>query len=324
MADPAPEAGSAEVRGSPRFRLRLPRGRLWHIGRRPQIMGILNVTPDSFSDGGRYPDPRAAVDEALRMLAEGADIIDVGGESTRPGADVVPVEEELRRVVPVISGLRSATDAPISVDTRSPVVGRAALDEGADVVNDVSALAEPGWFDFLPERDVPVVLMHMRGTPQTMRSLTAYDDGVVLEVRRVLGARLAEVEARGISADRIVLDPGIGFAKEPEHNLELLWGLGDLASLGRPLLVGASRKLFLGRLLAGGVGGAHADHATSQRGRDPGSRDVATVAAHTVAVLRGASILRVHNVPWARDLADVCEGFARIGPSGGAEAGSEP
>lgn len=290
-----------------RSTLALPRGRRLSLGPRPAVQGILNVTPDSFSDGGLHTSAEHAVALALHMVEEGADVIDVGGESTRPGAAAVDALEQCRRVLPVIEGIRKECDVPISIDTRDPNVGQRALDAGADIVNDVSACADPGWISVLVGRpDVPVILMHMRGTPETMQTMTSYPEGVLSEVRDFLRERMRDLERAGVSRDRFVLDPGIGFAKDARQNLLLLRGLAALSELGRPVLVGASRKVFLGKLLERSGGG-------SARTRDPAERDVATVAANAVAVLAGASILRVHNVPFARDLADVIEGLVCAG-----------
>lgn len=286
--------GAAGVRG---FEFNLPRGRIWRMGPRPALMGILNCTPDSFSDGGRYGDAQAAVAEAHRMLRDGADIIDIGGESTRPGAEAVPAVEQVDRVVPVIKGIRERSDAIVSVDTRDPEVGRAALEAGADVINDVSACEDPRWTSVLKDHECPVVLMHMRGTPSDMQERTQYPDGVMNEICRFLEARMEALEAAGIPEERVILDPGIGFAKEAEQNIEIMAGLRQLCSLGRPVLFGASRKLFLSRMLGD----------SSDRGREPLERDVATVAVNAIALLRGVSILRVHNVSYTRDLLDVFE-----------------
>jgi dihydropteroate synthase len=243
-------------------------------------MGILNATPDSFSDGGLHFLPGACIDAGHAMLAAGADILDVGGESTRPGAIPVPPDEEQRRVLPVIRAL-AAAGACVSVDTRNAATMAAALDAGAAIVNDVSALRhDPAARHSLAPRACQVVLMHMRGTPQTMAGLASYDD-VVADVRDELSARVAEAEAAGIARARIIVDPGFGFAKTPAQSLALLRGLPALATLGLPLLVGVSRKGFLG--LYGGEPDA--------RRRGP-----ASVAAAMFAAMRGAAILRVHDV----------------------------
>lgn len=252
----------------------------------PFLMGIVNVTPDSFSDGGRFAGVDAAVAHAERLAAEGADVVDVGGESTRPGAAAVPADEEIRRVVPVVERLRArGFPLPISVDTTKAEVGRAALAAGADLVNDVSALADPGLARAAAEAGAPVVLMHARGPAD---GPAAYRD-VVAEVTAELAAALARAEAAGIPRERTILDPGLGFAKSLEHNLALLAGLPALRALGRPLLVGPSRKSFLG-----GITGAPVE-----------GRLAGTLAAVAAAVLAGAEWVRVHDVAPARDAARV-------------------
>jgi len=248
--------------------------------RRPLIMGVLNVTPDSFSDGGHYLDPEIAVERAAAMVAEGAGIVDIGGESTRPGAVPVDPAEEVARVVPVVRLLRSRLEVPVSIDTRRAEVARAALDAGADIVNDVSALRDPAMARVVAESGAGLVLMHMRGTPATMQDDPVYDD-VASDVARELGSRLAVAQAAGIALERVVVDPGIGFGKTYSHNLELIARLDVLARLGRPILLGPSRKAFLGALL----GGAPA-----------AERAVATAAACVVGWLNGARIFRVHDV----------------------------
>lgn len=258
-------------------------------GAGPFLMGVVNATPDSFSDGGRWLAPDAAAEHALRLLAEGADLVDLGGESTRPGAAEVPADEELRRVVPVIERLRAGgCAAPISVDTRKAEVARAALAAGADLVNDVSALADPGMAELVAAAGAPVVLMHMRGTPADMASRAAYGD-VCADVERELGEALARAVARGVREERVILDPGLGFAKTAAHNLQLLAGLDGLRRLGRPLLVGPSRKSFIGAAAGAPVGD-----------RLPG-----TLAAVTACVLAGVEFVRVHDVAPARQAARV-------------------
>jgi dihydropteroate synthase len=252
-------------------------------------MGVVNTTPDSFSDGGRFADPAAAVEHGLALQAQGADLVDVGGESTRPGAPPVPADEEIRRVVPVVEGLRArAASLPISVDTSKPEVARAALDAGADLVNDVQGLAAPGMAELVAARGVPAVIMHMRGSPADMASRAVYGD-VVAEVAADLAAAVARAERAGVPRERIVLDPGIGFAKTAEHSIALLAGLGRLRELGCPLLVGPSRKSFIGKLTGAAV-----------QDRLPG-----TLAAVTVCVLGGAEFVRVHDVAPARQAARI-------------------
>jgi dihydropteroate synthase len=246
---------------------------------RPSVIGILNVTPDSFSDGGAFLDPEDAVAQARRLLEEGAAIVDVGGESTRPGSGGVPAEEELRRVVPVLERLEGL---PVSIDTSKAEVARRAIELGAVMVNDVTALrGDPELAGTIADSETYVCLMHMLGPPRTMQDDPRYDD-VVSEVSRFLEERLAFAVEAGIAEERICLDPGIGFGKTVEHNLELLNRLGELAALGRPVLVGASRKRFLGRVLG------DPDAITG-----PVS---AGVAAAVLAYERGASLFRVHDV----------------------------
>jgi dihydropteroate synthase len=248
------------------------------------IMGVVNVTPDSFSDGGRYLDPHAAVEHGRRLVDEGAQMLDVGGESTRPGADPVPLEEELRRVLPVVEGL-AGTGATISIDTSKAAVAAAALDAGASYVNDVTAFrGDPELAALVAERDVDCCLMHMLGTPRTMQDDPRYDD-VVSDVKAFLEARLAFAVAEGVPAQRVMLDPGIGFGKTVEHNLVLLHRLDEIVALGRPVVVGVSRKSFLGKIT----------------GREADQRAVATAAANVLALERGASVFRVHDVPETLD-----------------------
>ena len=247
-------------------------------------MGVVNATPDSFSDGGQYLARDAAFAQAERLAEDGADILDLGGESTRPGAPDVPPDEEIARVVPVIGALRSrGVQLPISIDTRKAEVARAALDAGADLVNDVSALADPALAALVAERQVPVVLMHTRGTPADMQSRAVYGD-VVEEVASELSAALARAEAAGVRREQVILDPGIGFAKTAEHSLILLGAIPRLRALGRPLLVGPSRKSFIGAVTGAGVSE-----------RLPG-----TLAAVAAAVLAGAEFIRVHDIAPAR------------------------
>jgi dihydropteroate synthase len=248
------------------------------------IMGVVNVTPDSFSDGGRYLDPQAAVAQGRRLVDEGARMLDVGGESTRPGADAVPVDEELRRVLPVVEGLTS-TGAAISIDTSKAAVAAAALDAGASYVNDVTAFrGDPGLAGLVADRGVDCCLMHMLGTPRTMQDDPRYDD-VVSEVKAFLEERLAFAVAEGVGEERVMLDPGIGFGKTVAHNLELLRRLDEIVAIGRPVVFGVSRKSFLGRIT----------------GREPDERAVATAAANVLALERGASVFRVHDVPETLD-----------------------
>lgn len=247
----------------------------------PFVMGVLNVTPDSFSDGGRFDTPRQAIEAGLCLLEEGADLLDVGGESTRPGAEAVTEAEEIARVVPVIEGiLRQRPGAQISVDTTKAAVAEAALRAGAVIINDVSALsADPGMAAVARAWGAGVVLMHMRGTPRTMQDAPRYAD-VVGEVGAYLAGRRAALEAAGLDADRLAVDPGIGFGKTVEHNLQLLTHLGTFAAAGRPVVVGVSRKSFIGRLT----------------GRDTGERLAGSLATAAFCALNGAAVLRVHDV----------------------------
>ena len=249
-------------------------------------MGVVNVTPDSFSDGGAFLDRDAAIDHGLRLAFEGADVLDVGGESTRPGADPVPASEELDRVIPVIEGIRARNESVrISIDTSKAAVAAAALDAGAGYVNDVTALrGDPEMAALVAERRVDVCLMHMLGTPRTMQAEARYGD-VVADVKAFLAERIEAAVAAGIALERIEVDPGIGFAKTIEHNLELLARLRELTALGRPLVVGTSRKSFLGTIT----------------GRETAERVPATLATVVMAYERGASMFRVHDVAPARD-----------------------
>jgi dihydropteroate synthase len=246
---------------------------------RPQVMGIVNVTPDSFSDGGKYSSVDLAVEHALQLIAEGADILDIGGESTRPGADPVGLEEELRRVIPVIEALSKVTTVPISIDTYKPEVMRAAIDAGADIVNDICALREDGALEIVANSNAGVCLMHMQGIPQTMQINPQYTD-VVSEVKQFLADRVEACLAHGIARERIMLDPGFGFGKTTAHNVTLIQHLDSFVELGFPLLVGLSRKSVLGRIAGG----------------DEQQRLHAGLAASVISVMKGAKIVRVHDV----------------------------
>lgn len=248
-----------------------------------KLMGVVNVTPDSFSDGGLYLDPEAAIAHGRELVEAGADILDVGGESTRPGAEGVGAEEELARVVPVIEGLGGA-GAQVSVDTSKAAVAAAALDAGAEIVNDVTALrGDPEMAALCAERGCGVVLMHMLGRPRTMQDDPRYDD-VVTEVKAFLAERLEAAVAAGVPEEGIWLDPGIGFGKTGAHNMELLRRLGELRELGRPLVVGTSRKSFIGRI----------------DGSPPDERLGGTIASSVLAAVEGAEVLRVHDVAEVR------------------------
>jgi len=268
---------------------------------RPRIMGILNITPDSFSDGGLWMNSESALLHALDMVSQGADIIDIGGESTRPGASPVPLQEELDRVVPLVERLRRETDAPISIDTSKPEVMREAVAAGAGMINDVFALRVDGAIDTAAYLGVPVCLMHMLGDPGTMQAEPAYND-VVTEVGDFLLSRAMACQDAGIATSDIVLDPGFGFGKSLEHNLDLLRGLPDLVDLGFPILAGLSRKSLLGAIT----------------GRDTEARVAASVAAAMLAVQGGASVVRVHDVAETADALKVLAAMGsmseRVGP----------
>lgn len=260
---------------------------------RPRIAGVLNVTPDSFSDGGRWTDPERAVEHALRLVEEGADLIDVGGESTRPGAEPVSADEEIARVVPVIAALRGRISVPISIDTSKPEVMRAAVEAGAGLINDVAALRADGALEAAAALGVPVCLMHMLGEPRTMQAAPEYDD-VVGEVHRFLAERLFACQMAGVDKKRILVDPGFGFGKTLEHNLALLRGLERFAELA-PVYVGLSRKAMVGALTGRG---------------DPAARAAGSAAAAMIAVQRGAMLVRVHDVAVTRDALAVWAGVA--------------
>ena len=282
---PSRLAPVSEVPDAVLSRLTAPRAPLAGLAMdRPQIMGILNVTPDSFSDGGRFLDPAAALAQAQAMVAEGAALLDIGGESTRPGAAEVPVADEIARTEPVIAALRGA-GVPLSIDTRKAAVAQAALAAGAGIVNDVSALTfDPGLAGVVAAAEVPLVLMHARGTPATMQNDPVYDD-VLLDVYDWLEGRIAAAEAAGIARGRIVVDPGIGFGKTAAHNLALIRGLALFHGLGCPVLLGASRKRFIGTI----------------SGEDRADRRVAgSLAVALAGAAQGAQLLRVHDVAETR------------------------
>lgn len=262
----------------------------------PLVMGVLNVTPDSFSNDGRFADVDAAVAQAQRMIEAGAGLIDVGGESTRPGAPAVEAEEEIRRVVPVIEALATRAGVPISVDTSKPVVMAAATRAGASMINDVRALREPGALEAAANTQAAICLMHMQGEPRTMQADPRYGD-VVAEVRDFLRERVAACQAGGIARDRLLIDPGIGFGKRLEHNLALLAGLPALTGLGWPVLVGVSRKSMFGALL----------------GRAVDERLAGGIAAATAAILAGASIVRTHDVAATVDAVKVAVALRAAG-----------
>ncbi len=286
MAEPMSSFGLAGV---------LERRQVWAdllAAPRPLIMGVLNVTPDSFADGGLYFESAAALAQARALVAAGADILDIGGESTRPFADPVPLEEELRRVLPIIETVAPEISIPISIDTYKAPVARAALDAGATVINDISALSfDPDMASLAADYQAPVVLMHMQGTPRDMQQNPHYDD-LLGEIKAFFQERLEFAVSQGIPADLLVLDPGIGFGKTGAHNLEILNHLEVFLDLGAPLLIGPSRKAFIGRLTGQPAGEG---------------RDIGTLAALAISVLHGARIVRTHNVAYAREFLDVLE-----------------
>jgi dihydropteroate synthase len=261
------------------------RGRVLDLSARALVMGIVNVTPDSFSDGGKFPSPDAAVAHGVELLRQGADILDIGGESSRPGAAPVPVAEELARVLPVVQALARDTNAVLSVDTTKPEVADRALAAGAHIVNDITALRDPALAEAVRRHEAGVVLMHMRGEPATMQASPEYAD-VAREVREFLQARLQATADLGIDVGRTAVDPGIGFGKTAQHNLELLARLGELGALGRPVVLGVSRKRFLGAIT----------------GRAMEERDAASLACVCHALAHDtAQVVRVHDVAPARD-----------------------
>ena len=278
-------------------------GRILRLDR-PQVMGIVNVTPDSFSDGGAHADVESAVAHGLRLAAEGADLLDVGGESTRPGAAAVTLEDEIARVVPVIERLVRETSLPVSVDTSKPAVMRAAVAAGAGMINDVRALRAEGALDAAAALDVPVVLMHMLGEPRTMQDAPVYDD-VVADVHRFLAERIFAAEMAGIPKQRLVVDPGFGFGKTSAHNLRLLRQLARFTDLGVPVLAGLSRKRTLGELT----------------GREVDARVHASVAAAVLAAEYGARLIRVHDVAPTVDALKVWQAVAALPAPKAASAG---
>ncbi|MBP0000913.1 MAG: dihydropteroate synthase [Cyanobacteria bacterium SID2] len=272
------------------------RDRAFEWGTRTYMMGVLNVTPDSFSDGGEFDNFEVAIERSRQMERDGADILDIGGQSTRPGAEEVSVSEEIDRVVPVIEAIRKNSSIPISIDTYRAAVAKAALDAGADLVNDVTGgTVDAEMLPLVGERGVAVVLMHMRGTPKTMQKLTDYED-LVGEICDCLQRHVTAATACGVALDRIILDPGIGFAKTYDQNIELLRRLPELRELGYPLLVGVSRKSFIGKIL---------DR------ENPKDRVWGTAAACSAAIDRSADILRVHDVSQMCDVAKVADAIFR-------------
>lgn len=287
---PAPRrAGAASIT--------LRNGRNLDLSRAPLIMGILNATPDSFYTDSRLLDPTEAAERAVGMVEDGADIIDIGGESTRPGSEYVQLDVELARVVPLVGAIRARTDVPLSIDTRKAEVARQALDAGADMINDISALrSDPSMGETAVSFGVPIVLMHMQGTPSTMQENPHYED-VLEEVIEELKERAAEAERLGITTDRIIIDPGVGFGKRVRDNLDLIRGIPKIREIGYPVLIGLSRKGFLGALTGG---------------RPIEERLAATIAANAYALLAGADILRVHDVREASDMRRVLRAVAGV------------
>jgi dihydropteroate synthase len=282
-----------------RYRVPLPSGRTLALGERTLVMGILNITPDSFSDGGVHLDVDRAVEAGLRMVEDGADILDVGGESTRPGAESVGADEELRRVLPVVEGLAARTKAPISIDTYKAVVAREAVARGAAIINDISGLQyDQELAGVAAGAGAALILMHTRGRSHEMYSLASYDD-VVEEVKRELQAAIGRAAAGGVGRGSIILDPGFGFAKRAGHSFTLLARLPELAALGRPILSGTSRKSFLKEALGE---------------RLPADREWGTAAAVTASVLLGAHIVRVHDVKAMVDVVRVADRIRTLVP----------
>jgi len=262
----------------------------------PLIMGILNVTPDSFSDGGHFNQPPAATERVRQMIEEGADIIDIGGESTRPGAPAVSQEDELARVIPVIEAIRRDSDIPISVDTSKPAVMRAAVSAGASLINDVRALQEPGALEAAAELGVPICLMHMQGQPRTMQANPHYEN-VVEEVLAFLQQRIEACQGAGVAPDKVILDPGFGFGKTVTHNLTLFRDLGRFVDTGYPVLVGVSRKSLIGKLLGE---------------RPVEERLAGSLALATLAGWLGAAIMRVHDVRETADALTICRAVQQV------------
>lgn len=266
-------------------------GRVWPLAARVHIMGVLNVTPDSFSDGGRYTNPDAAVAHALRMVEQGADVLDIGAESTKPGALPIDEEEERRRLIPIVRAICRQTTIPVSIDTTKASIAQQALDAGAALINDISALRfDARMGEVVAKSGAGLILMHMQGNPQTMQHAAQYTD-VVEEVRQFLKTRLDAAKESGIPPERILLDPGIGFGKNCQHNVVLLARLDALLTLGRPLVVGVSRKAFIGKIL----------------GRPIDERLMGTAGAVAVAVMKGARMVRVHDVAPIRDVVKMIE-----------------
>jgi dihydropteroate synthase len=265
------------------------------FGRRTIIMGIINVTPDSFSDGGQFFDSEKAVEHGKRMVDEGADIIDIGGESTRPGSEAVTLEEELKRVIPVIEGLANQVKIPISIDTCKSEVAKAALDAGASILNDISAARfDPKIVDVAADNSVPLILMHMQGTPKNMQENPLYED-VMVDIKKFLEERVEFAVSKGVPRDNIIIDPGIGFGKSLQHNYDIIKRLGELKELNLPILIGTSRKSFIGKTL----------------GLEVDDRLEGTLATITMSIMNGADIVRVHDVKEAVRTAKMTDAIYR-------------
>jgi dihydropteroate synthase len=267
------------------------RGRAFELGRRTLVMGILNITPDSFSDGGRYAGYEDAVSHASELISQGADILDVGGESTRPGSDPVPLDVELERVIPVIGAVREKSDIPISVDTNKAEVARRAVEAGADIINDISSLQfDPDMPRVVARSGAPLILMHMLGTPRTMQKNPVYSS-LISEVIAFLENSIRFAVSKGIDREQIIVDPGVGFGKTVAHNLSIIRNLEAFSCLDRPVLLGASRKRFIGSVL----------------GRLEGERELGTAVANAFGVAGGAHILRVHDVSYHREAIEMAD-----------------
>jgi len=270
-------------------------GCLADIGRRTLVMGILNATPDSFSDGGQFTNAKQAVEHALFMMGSGADIIDIGGESTRPGADPVPLEAELERVIPIIESLSKTTDTCISIDTYKSAVARHALEAGASIVNDISSLSDPDMASVVAKAKVPVILMHIKGNPKNMQTAPHYNS-LIDEIKSFLEAKILLAIDSGIAPDRIIIDPGIGFGKTIQHNLEIIRRLGEFKSLGKPILIGTSRKSLIGKILK-------IDSLTD--------RVEGTSATVAISIANGADIIRIHDVKEMARVARMTDAIVR-------------
>jgi len=268
---------------------------LSNIGHRTLVMGILNVTPDSFSDGGLFVNVESAVEHANKMMEDGADIIDIGGESTRPGAEVIPLDVELDRVIPIISKLSKSANICVSIDTYKSSVAKIALDNGACMVNDISAMSDPDMAETVAKAGVPIVLMHKKGTPKDMQIAPHYDS-LIAEITQYLQDKIHIAEKSGISSDKIIIDPGIGFGKTVAHNLEILRRLSEFRSLGKPILIGTSRKSFIGKILDVS---------------DPKDRIDGTSATVAIAITNGADIIRVHDVKQMATVARMTDAITR-------------